>query len=343
MSLTAAPYSSLSELPVLPALTSLSPAKRRTLAAASALEQLQALPLQLDLLVDPSPSSNPYFGILITHVTPRSSVWYSGIREGDVLLSLNAVRTVGLDDLRVALEGCIPGDEVAVVVERAGEEREVRVMLGARDVSDDDVRALYGQLMEEIAAHGALRALADASSSPLSTPLTPSTLTLSDLLDTPQFAHSLLSYMDSALCSECLHFLIAHAAFQRIPPSEPHRLSQAARAICDTFIADDAAQLVNIDSLSRRAVQHAVHNGDFSSTLFLNAAKEVYQLTEARRAAAVLPVVGLRRAGGARRVEGAERRSHRKREEEEPVVLVRGHGGAARGAGGHALGVSGRG
>ena len=278
MSLVAAPYSSLSQLPPLHSLTSLSPAKRRTLAASTALSQLQSFPIQLHLLVDPSSTINPYFGLLITAVTPHSTVWEAGVRPGDVLLEVNGVRTVDLNDVRVGLEGCIAGDVVPLVVERKGEEMELRVMIAAKGVDDEEVRSLYRLLMDEVAAHDAL--VVAKAASPLSPPLTSSSLSLSDLLDTPQFAQSLLSYMDGNLCSECLHFLLAERAYQRIPPSELGRMLRAARAMYDTFIAEDALQMVNLDSVARKDVQDAVLSGDISSTLFLAAAREVYQLTE---------------------------------------------------------------
>ena len=188
------------------------------------------------------------------------------------------MRTVDLGDVRVGLEGCIAGDVVPLVVERKGEEMELRVMIAAKGVDNEEVRSLYRLLMDEIAAHDAL--VAAKAASPLSPPLTPSSLSLSDLLDTPQFTQSLLSYMDGNLCSECLHFLIAERAYQRIPHTELGRMMRAARMIYDTFVAEDAVQMVNIDGAARRDVRDAVLGGDISSTLFLAAAKEVYQLTE---------------------------------------------------------------
>ena len=274
MSLTAAPYVSLSQLPPLYPVTSLSAAKKKTLAASHALHFLQSLPLQLDLLVDPSSSHNPYFGILITHVERPSTAYSAGLRPGDVLLEFNGVRTVSLDDFRRGLQGCIAGDEVLVVVERGEEELQVRVMIGGVGVGNEEVRAMYRLLMEEVAAQEA------KTRSPLTRSLSPSSLALCDLLGTPQFAHSLLAYMESSKCGECLQFLLAEAAYQRIPPLETLRLMKAAHAIYDSFIAEDAAQMVNIDSGLRRELQSALHNGDFVPTLFHPAAKAVYQLTE---------------------------------------------------------------
>ena len=273
MSLSAAPYISLSQLPPLHPITSLSASKKKTLAASQALQFLQSLPLQLDLLVDPSSSVNPYFGVLITDVEPHSSVYHAGLRPGDVLLEVNGVATVAVEDVSRALQGCIAGDEVSVTVERGAEELTTRVMLGGAGVSLAEVRAAYRLLMEEVRTQQALQALP-------SPPLSSSHLALCDLLDTPQFAHSLLSFMDASKCGECVGFLQAEAAYQRIPRTESLRLMKAAHALYDSFVAEDAPQMVNIDSALRRDLQAAMSEGDFPSTLFHPIAKAVYQLTE---------------------------------------------------------------
>ena len=277
MSLTAAPYPSLSSLPPLSPIQTLSPAKRRTLHASTALATLQSLPIQLDLLIDPSPQSTPYFGLYVSHVTRGSTAWEGGLRRGDVVLEVARRRTVVVSDIAEALRGLIAGDVVSVVVERAGEELELQVMIAAKGMNKEEVRALYKVLAEEIAAHDdALKANPATAHLPSA-----SSLSLSDILACPPFAASLLSYMQSTLSAECLLFLHAEQAYQRIPLSEPHRLHTAAQRLYDTFIDDDATQPVNIRGEGKRAIGERIVVGAVTQLLFHSVAQEVYGVVEA--------------------------------------------------------------
>ena len=273
MSLTAAPYSSLSSLPPLSPIVSLSPAKRRTLAASSALSTLQSVPIQLDLLVDPSPSSTPYFGLLVSHVTPHSTCWDGGLRRGDVILEIARRRTLVVADVAEALAGLIAGDVVSFVIERAGVEQELFVMIAGQGMEKGQVRSLYKVLAEEIAAqdaHPTSSLLPSASS-----------LSLSDILACPPYTASLLSYMQSTLSDECLLFLCAEHAYQRIPSSEPHRLNAAAQQLYDTYIDNDAPHMVNIRGEGQRAIGERIAVGAVTQLLFHAVAKEVYGVVEA--------------------------------------------------------------
>ena len=273
MSLTAAPYSSLSSLPPLSLIVTLSLAKRRTLAASSALATLQSVPIHLDFLVDPSPSSTPYFGLLVSHVTSRSTAWDGGLRRGDVILEIARRRTLVVADVAAALAGLIAGDVVSFVVERMGVEQELFIMIAARGMAKEEVRALYKVLAEEIAAHDAhpTSSLVPSASS----------LSLSDILACPPYTASLLSYMQSTLSDECLLFLCAEHAYQRIPPTEPHRLRAAAQQLFNTFIDNDAPHMVNIRGEGKRAIGERIAVGAVTQLLFHAVAKEVYGVVEA--------------------------------------------------------------
>ncbi|HNX50432.1 MAG TPA: M20/M25/M40 family metallo-hydrolase [Thermoanaerobaculaceae bacterium] len=71
-------------------------------------------------------------GVKVAQVTPGSPAAAAGIREGDVLLAIDAQRLQGLADLSAALKAHAPGDVVAVTVQRDGKELGLAATLVAR-------------------------------------------------------------------------------------------------------------------------------------------------------------------------------------------------------------------
>ena len=71
-------------------------------------------------------------GVKVAQVTPGSPAAAAGIREGDVLLAIDAQRLQGLADLSAALKAHQPGDTVKVTLQRAGQELQLTATLVAR-------------------------------------------------------------------------------------------------------------------------------------------------------------------------------------------------------------------
>ena len=71
-------------------------------------------------------------GVKVAQVTPGSPAEGAGIREGDVLLAIDAQRLQGLADLSAALKAHQPGDTVRVTLQRAGQELQLTATLVAR-------------------------------------------------------------------------------------------------------------------------------------------------------------------------------------------------------------------
>jgi hypothetical protein len=71
-------------------------------------------------------------GYRLGGVTPGSPAEAAGLREGDVIVRIDATAIAGLRDLSEALKGKQPGERVQVVYVRDGEEQEVAVELVAR-------------------------------------------------------------------------------------------------------------------------------------------------------------------------------------------------------------------
>lgn len=73
-------------------------------------------------------------GVRISGVQPEYGAAKAGIQEGDVILQIDERRISGLQELRNALSGKMPGDKVKMILETAGKEREVEVVLSNRPV-----------------------------------------------------------------------------------------------------------------------------------------------------------------------------------------------------------------
>ena len=66
---------------------------------------------------------------LVTFVTPNSGANIAGIRIGDQLRQIDGNSLKNFFDLREELGKRVPGDKISVLVERAGEEFELEVVL----------------------------------------------------------------------------------------------------------------------------------------------------------------------------------------------------------------------
>jgi putative serine protease PepD len=84
---------------------------------------------------------HPYLGVLssphplgaeIQSVIPGSPAASAGLRQGDVIQSVNGRPVHDPSDVSAAIEGLKPGDQVEVKVSRGGSTRDVKVKLGTR-------------------------------------------------------------------------------------------------------------------------------------------------------------------------------------------------------------------
>jgi serine protease Do len=71
-------------------------------------------------------------GLIVTKVGRKTSASDAGITEGDVMISINDVRLDSKDRLKQLLKEMAPGDEVVLVIERAGESETLTFELGER-------------------------------------------------------------------------------------------------------------------------------------------------------------------------------------------------------------------
>jgi predicted metalloprotease with PDZ domain len=85
--------------------------------------------------------SRPYFGSIpdfanevsgyaISGVSPQSPAALGGLLAGDVIIELGGKKVTGLDDFDLALRNFAAGDELTVVVQRAGKNVPLKVTLG---------------------------------------------------------------------------------------------------------------------------------------------------------------------------------------------------------------------
>ncbi|MDP8992423.1 MAG: trypsin-like peptidase domain-containing protein [Actinomycetota bacterium] len=71
-------------------------------------------------------------GVVVLGVTDRSPASRSGIRPGDLIISLAGQKMEGVEQLLARLRGLEPGQEVEVVVFRQGQEQKLKVRLEER-------------------------------------------------------------------------------------------------------------------------------------------------------------------------------------------------------------------
>lgn len=72
-------------------------------------------------------------GLSIYQVEESSNAWKAGVREDDVLLSVNGVTVDSLDSLKQIVAGLVVGQEATVRVSRDGQEMEFSFVIQSRD------------------------------------------------------------------------------------------------------------------------------------------------------------------------------------------------------------------
>ena len=85
----------------------------------------------LGIMVDPKYRGE---GVRIASVQPDFGAAEAGIQAGDVILMIDERKLSGLQELKNAMSGKQPGDMVVLLVDSAGKERSVEVMLSNRPV-----------------------------------------------------------------------------------------------------------------------------------------------------------------------------------------------------------------
>lgn len=99
-------------------------------------------------------------GIIVGSVQPGGPADEAGLREGDVIQTLNGERIKGWSSFRAAIGTASPGDEITLGINRNGERMELDVTLGksSRDVatsiqdSDEDLAKTLGFRVDELTA-----------------------------------------------------------------------------------------------------------------------------------------------------------------------------------------------
>ena len=76
---------------------------------------------------------DPGAGVLVDEVIDEAAAAEAGLEAGDVILAVADAEVDDIDDLKRALQGRSPGDEVTVTVHRGGDRRELDVTLGERE------------------------------------------------------------------------------------------------------------------------------------------------------------------------------------------------------------------
>jgi S1-C subfamily serine protease len=71
-------------------------------------------------------------GVRLAGVTNDSPAARAGLREGDIIIQLADKKIQNIEDLTAALRDQNPGDEVAIVVLRAGKPVNLKTILKAR-------------------------------------------------------------------------------------------------------------------------------------------------------------------------------------------------------------------
>lgn len=77
-------------------------------------------------------------GVRVLNVLPQMPAANAGIAKGDILVGLESIAIANLVDLKTALERQYAGDEIEVVIERAGKQQRLKVTLAAPVTEDSE-------------------------------------------------------------------------------------------------------------------------------------------------------------------------------------------------------------
>ncbi len=75
-------------------------------------------------------------GVIIKNVVPNSPADEAGLRQGDVILTIDKISLADADQLTQIIQGHQSGDEIDMTVSRRGKEKQVAITLGEKDDSD---------------------------------------------------------------------------------------------------------------------------------------------------------------------------------------------------------------
>jgi predicted metalloprotease with PDZ domain len=78
-------------------------------------------------------------GVIVKQVVPDSPADKAGLKQGDVILSIDGVNLTGSDQLAELVSGHKPGDQIKVEILRKGEKKEITADIGERE-GDEPLR-----------------------------------------------------------------------------------------------------------------------------------------------------------------------------------------------------------
>lgn len=78
-------------------------------------------------------------GVMISDVSPGTPADKSGLKRGDVILSVNDKQVTTLSDLRIAIAEMLPGTKVKLTISRDGKDKIIEVTLGKLDDNPNEL------------------------------------------------------------------------------------------------------------------------------------------------------------------------------------------------------------